>query len=226
MRVIIVRHGEPDYENDCLTPRGHEQAKAVARRLQKEGIEKVYASSMGRAQETASYTAQLLRIQTVETLDFMRELDWGSTDGTPLFANGHPWHVSDELVRKGQNLLDPCWKDTPFFRTNKVTAAVERVAANTDSWLEEFGYRREGLYYRDVRCELSDNQQRTIALFCHGGSSSAMIAHILNLTFPYVCAVMHADFTAITVLKFDSTQNKLCIPTVEIACDARHIKQE
>ena len=33
MRIIFVRHGEPDYENDCLTSTGREQAAACAARL-------------------------------------------------------------------------------------------------------------------------------------------------------------------------------------------------
>ncbi|MBO5987521.1 MAG: histidine phosphatase family protein, partial [Lachnospiraceae bacterium] len=39
MRIIIVRHGEPNYEKDCLTSLGIRQAKAVAKRLADEGIE-------------------------------------------------------------------------------------------------------------------------------------------------------------------------------------------
>ena len=30
MRIIFVRHGEPDYENDCLTETGRRQAAAAA----------------------------------------------------------------------------------------------------------------------------------------------------------------------------------------------------
>ena len=32
MRIVFVRHGEPDYANDCLTALGREQAKAAALR--------------------------------------------------------------------------------------------------------------------------------------------------------------------------------------------------
>ena len=33
MRIIFVRHGEPDYVRDCLTDTGKEQAAAAAERL-------------------------------------------------------------------------------------------------------------------------------------------------------------------------------------------------
>ena len=41
MKIILVRHGHPDYVNDCLTPLGHEQAAKAALRLKNEGIEKI-----------------------------------------------------------------------------------------------------------------------------------------------------------------------------------------
>ena len=33
MRIVFVRHGEPDYARDCLTETGREQAAAAAERL-------------------------------------------------------------------------------------------------------------------------------------------------------------------------------------------------
>ena len=38
MRLLIIRHGDPDYERDCLTERGRVQARAAAERLREEGI--------------------------------------------------------------------------------------------------------------------------------------------------------------------------------------------
>lgn len=39
MRLILVRHGHPNYEIDCLTELGHLQAEAAAERLCSEGID-------------------------------------------------------------------------------------------------------------------------------------------------------------------------------------------
>ncbi len=60
MRLILIRHGDPDYKNDCLTELGKKQAAAVAQRLKDENIDVIYASTVGRATETATYTAELL----------------------------------------------------------------------------------------------------------------------------------------------------------------------
>ena len=37
MRIVFVRHGEPDYEHDCLTETGVRQAEQAAERLKEEG---------------------------------------------------------------------------------------------------------------------------------------------------------------------------------------------
>ena len=41
MRIIFVRHGEPDYIHDCLTDKGRIQALSAAERLREEGISEI-----------------------------------------------------------------------------------------------------------------------------------------------------------------------------------------
>ena len=92
---------------------------------------------------------------------------------------------------------------------------------NADSLLEKWGYKREGLYYRNIR---SNDDQHTIALFSHGGSSTALLSRIFNIPFPYLCATLHIPHTGITILRFDRTPGKLAVPVIELACDGRHIQ--
>lgn len=220
MRIIFVRHGEPDYVHDCLTETGRIQAEACAQRLKAEGIEEIYASPLGRAAETAAALSAVLGLP-VRTLDFMRELHWGSTDGSPLFADGHPWDVVNELARQGWDLTNPAWREHPCFVRNLVTAEVDRVAEKTDEWLRSLGYERSGAYYRCLR---PDNRQMTVALFSHGGSSSAAMGHMLNWTFPYACGLLHLEFTGITVIRLDRTPGSITPPCLELANDGRHIR--
>ena len=49
MRIVFVRHGEPDYANDCLTDAGKVQAAQAAQRLRSEGISEIWSSPFGRA---------------------------------------------------------------------------------------------------------------------------------------------------------------------------------
>ena len=220
MRVIFIRHGEPDYAHDCLTDRGRKQAQAAAKRLKEEGIGEIYSSPLGRAAETAAAAAEALNLP-VKTLDFMQELHWGSTDGKPIPADGHPWDLADMLAAEGWDLTDPAWREHPYFRNNIVTAEADHVARETDRWLYTIGYERHGAYYRCIR---PDNTQKTVALFSHGGSSAAAMGHILNLPFPYACGLFHLEFTGITVIRLDRNPGKQTLPCLELANDGRHIR--
>ena len=112
MRIVFVRHGEPDYTRDCLTEPGKMQAKACAERLRSEGIEEIWSSPLGRAAETAAVTAETLHLP-VRTLDYMRELHWGSINGEPLPSDGHPWELADRLAGEGWDLTDLRWREHP-----------------------------------------------------------------------------------------------------------------
>lgn len=220
MRIIFVRHGEPDYAHDCLTEQGKQQALAAAERLREEGIEEIFTSPLGRAAETAAAAAETLGLP-VKTLDYMRELHWGSVDGMPLPADGHPWDLADMLAAEGRDLTDPAWREHPYFRNNKVTAEADHVARKTDEWLRTLGYERNGAYYRCLR---PDDRQATVALFSHGGSSAAAMGHILNLPFPYACALFHIEFTGITIIRLDRNPGRQALPCLELANDGRHIR--
>ncbi len=219
MRIVFVRHGHPDYVQDCLTKLGHKQAKQVAQRLLEEGISEIYSSPYGRALETASYTAELLS-RDITIVNFMREIKWGSSDGKPVYRDGHPWDTALYAVSQGHSLMDEGWTKEPPFANNIVFEEVDRVRMESDTWMEALGYRREGENYRVI----GDNTDRTIALFSHGGSSSALFSRLLNLPFFYLCRAICPDFTSITVLSLSDEKGVLTTPMIEYANDSRHIK--
>lgn len=231
MRIIFVRHGHPNYELDCLTELGHLHADAAANRLADEGIEAIYSSTCGRALETAGHTARKLGLNIVKC-DFMREISWGSLDAQPLAFHGHPWDTVDHMVANDESILDHDWHENEPFKCNKLVTDVEKIAVATDEWLETLGYKREGKYYRVCNCTTAGykdtdavigNTNRTIAAFGHGGASAAILSHIFNLPFPFVCSVMGPDYTGITVVSFPDDKDCLITPRFEIMNDARHI---
>ena len=58
MRLLFIRHGDPDYASDCLNEIGRNEAKALCalRSSTKMHLGTCYASPLGRAQETAAIT--------------------------------------------------------------------------------------------------------------------------------------------------------------------------
>lgn len=219
MRIIFVRHGHPNYDLDCLTPLGHKHGEAVAERLKNEPIERIFSSTCGRAMETAEHIDKNFCLG-VEGLEFMREIKWGSADGLPVYEDGHPWLNSDYLVEQGKDLLDKEWRMSEQYRNNKVAAAGDKLGEGLDAWLAELGYTREGDYYRVGKVRYG-----TIVLVSHGGASSAALAHLFNLPFPFVCSAICPDYTAVTVVALSEKEGALVAPKFEIVNDARHIAE-
>ncbi len=218
MRLIFVRHGEPDYVHDCLTETGRKQAAAASLRLASEGITRIFSSPNGRARETASYTADRLGLP-VTVLDFMHEIDWGDLSGKPMRNDGHPWSLSDlMLLDEDISLCAADWRNHPYFANNKALRDYDFVTAHFDEFLASLGYRREGNRYLCV----SSNPE-TVALFSHGGSGACALSRCLNLSFPYLCSFLPYDYTSICTLNFADTPGAYVFPRVELFNDARHI---
>ena len=216
MRIVFVRHGDPDYVNDCLTEEGGRQAAAAAERLAKEGISKIYASPCGRAQQTAAYTARRLALP-VTTLDYMHEISWG---GPGIPHDGHPWTLGDVMLAQGFDFQGENWRQHPFFDGNIAVEYCDRIAASFDALLAEHGYRHEGLKFF---CE--SGTEETFAVFSHGGSGACVLAHLLNLPFPYVASVLPYDFTSVIILNFPVNAGAYVFPRVELFNDCAHIRR-
>ena len=220
MRIVFIRHGDPNYDLDCLTELGHKQAKIAAQRLLKEGIEEIYSSPLGRARQTAQAFSEASGIGDIKILDFMQEIRFGR-EGEMYDDKWNPWLVVEDLVKNGKDIQTPDWREYPVFKENLATVDADKIAVEADKWLSSLGYEREGKYYR---CTRQDDKEKTIALFCHGGSSTAFFSRVLNQQFPYMCAVLlHYPHTTISVIKFNKTPGSLCQPIIELLNDARHL---
>ena len=216
MRIVFVRHGEPDYARDCLTQAGRRQAEACAERLMREGISLVYASPCGRAEETASYTASRLGLPIV-TLNYMHEITWG---GPGLPVQGHPWTLSDWLIDEQDfDFRANDWREHEWFMENKALEYYGTISQKIDAFMQDHGYRHEGSRFF---CE--SGSDRTIALFSHGGSGACALAHLLSLPFPYVASVLPYDFTSITILNFPVRNGEYVHPRLELFNDCAHIQ--
>ena len=58
MKLLIIRHAEPDYAHDSLTEKGFREAELLSEKLAQSSITDLYCSPMGRAQRTAKPTAE------------------------------------------------------------------------------------------------------------------------------------------------------------------------
>ena len=217
MILYFVRHGEPDYEHDCLTVNGLRQADGAAARLMNAGITRVYSSPNGRALQTAQPLCDRLGL-SARVLPFLHEISWGG-EGIP--ENGHPWTLGCRMLEEENFTPDgDSWREHPYFKNNIATGYTVSVADAFDGLLGEHGYTRQGARYL-CRAE----KEETVAVFFHGGSGACVLSRLLNLPFPYVCAVLPYDFASVTAVSFPVEPGKPVFPRLTLLNDCAHWKQ-
>ena len=220
MRIIFVRHGNPNYEHDCLTELGHVQAAAVAERLVGEGIERIFSSTCGRAMETAEYTAKRLGLE-VAPCDFIREINWGMKDGTRPYSDGNPWKRATEFIKSDRSGADPLWRDDSLFAETKTPESLDALGKGLDLWLASLGYTREGKCYR-----VKNAKHRTVAIFCHGGAFAAAFSHIFSIPMPFALACVPFAQTGISEIEISGGDGELAIPRLFNGHATSHLSEK
>lgn len=141
MRLILVRHGETQWNNDyriqgvsdiALNDRGERQAKLVAKRLSNEKIAAIYTSPLKRALATASAIAKYHRL-TVATRDGLKELCHGVLEGK----------TAEEAHRDHGPLVDQ-WRQDPV--NIRVPGGESLLELQARAWkvIEEITERHQG----------------------------------------------------------------------------------
>ena len=143
MRIIFIRHGDPDYEHDSLTEKGWREAALLAERVSGWQVTDFYVSPLGRARDTASLSLQKTG-RTARTLPWLREFHAPIND--PARGEGViPWDFYPAFWTKEEGMYDrEGFADTPVMRTGSVKEEFLRVSAGLDSLLADYGYVREG----------------------------------------------------------------------------------
>ncbi len=219
MKIVYVRHGQPDYKTDTLTELGHLHAEAAAERLIPYGITEIYSSPLGRARETAEHAARRLGL-SVEIVDSFRELGWGDVNAEPGAKKLPPWEYVHHFAKIGQSITDPDWTQKEPWCHNKVVARVQAAQEGFDAFMEQQGYRRVGDHYAVTEAATD----KTIAIFGHGGHSTAIFAHLMHLPFPLACQLFRLDFTNISVFHFDTEAGAFTVPRFDMLGNAEHIR--
>ena len=179
MRILIVRHGDPDYEIDGLTEKGKREAELLADKLVKEKMDGIYCSVLGRARLTIKPTLDRLG-RTAEYCEWLREFDYAPVSFPYV---DHPkccWDVLPSFVEERGELYHPTgWREVDFIKGTELCAAYDNVCKELDALLLKEGYRRTGYSYR-----AEAPNHRTIVLVCHFGLSAVLLSHLLNCS-PY-----------------------------------------
>lgn len=198
MRLLFIRHGDPDYENDTLTEKGHIEAKLLSQYIKNYHIDEAFVSPLGRARDTAQYSLDALGM-TGTTLDWLREFP-GQVDPnvsdtvkkayeTALIYDEESgkyktrimWDILPSFFNDHPELFDKeAWRNSPLLEGSDVLPIYDNVIREFDALLARNGYVRDGLTYK-----VEQNNEKTIAFFCHYGLTCVLLSRLWNVA-PFV----------------------------------------
>ncbi|MGN0467378.1 MAG: histidine phosphatase family protein [Acutalibacteraceae bacterium] len=173
MRLIIVRHADPNYAIDSLTRKGRKEAMLLSKRLQKINADFYYCSPLGRAKKTAHYTLKKVG-KKAETLPWLREFEGA------VIENGKKTVCWDRLPADwtaDNAYYGESWYDTELMSGCDVKAKYNAVCKGIDELLKKHGYEHEGKIFRAVR-----SNHDTVVLFCHFGVECVLLSHIIGIS--------------------------------------------
>ena len=179
MRLLIIRHGDPDYAIDGLTERGKVEAELLSRKLVGERIDYSYCSPLGRARLTAEPTL-MKRGEEAEICPWLREFSYVRVD-----AEGNPEHILWDMHPTYMDAHPELysaegWLKSEAIAASDAEAAYGEVCREFDALLLKHGYQRDGANYRAVR-----SNHDTVVLFCHFGVMAVLLSHVWNCS-PYL----------------------------------------
>ena len=197
MKLFLIRHGSPDYKNDTLTQKGHEQACLLAEALLNVPIDTIYVSPRGRAQETAEYTLRRKKQKGI-MLDWLTELSCPFRDRLYPYRMLEPWSMQAvEVFDRSDNFTIRNWhKKIVYGQRMKIVA--ENFYEKFESFMKEQGYELEGFRYK-----LITRKEENIAFFCHAGLIFTLLSHVLHIPLPVVYAQFKCSQASVTTIKMD-----------------------
>ncbi|HHU90958.1 MAG TPA: histidine phosphatase family protein [Clostridiaceae bacterium] len=176
MKLLIIRHADPDYENDSLTEKGRKEAELLSNRISAMDVKEFYVSPLGRARETADFTLNKMN-RTAEVLPWLREFDARIYD-EELGKERICWDLlPQDWTTNNEYYSKDLWHTVPIMEKGNVISEAKKVFEGIDKIIEKNGYVREGNLYRAI-----NPNRDTIVLFCHFGVGCVILSHLLGIS--------------------------------------------
>ena len=232
MKLLIIRHGDPDYSIDSLTPNGKKEAEALANYLASKRIDDCYVSPLGRAQDTAAYTLRKIG-KTAETLPWLTEFpaavrfrespELFRAMPTPWDEEAQPfriaWDILPSYLYPHEEYLDKLdWRTSEVAKFSDLEEVYDGVANGLDALLAKYGYERNGNLYH-----VTKSSDKVVALFCHFGVESVMLSHLLGIS-PF--AIWHGFMalpSSVTVVNTEEREQGVACFRVSQFGDLSHL---
>ena len=243
MKLIFIRHAEPDYEHDLLTEKGYREAEILGCRVAGWDVTDFYCSPLGRAKETAKPALKLLRREAV-TFDWLREFDAPITNYEDPTRRRIPWDFRPYYLKEHPELFSSeRWSESPLMKSGKVKEAYDWVCEGFDRLLKAYGYERDGVIYQSpknvlpsdhfmeyngttIACmEKACTDETTLVFFCHLGVMMLLVSHLLNTSPVTLWQGMFIPPASITVLSSEERNVGEAYFRCQVVGDTSHLRE-
>ena len=227
MIFYYIRHGDPIYNPDSLTPFGVCQAEALSKRLALYGLDKIYSSTSNRAIMTAKPTCELLKIEP-ELLDFANEgYVWQEFTIEEEDGSGNTWLFQNESVIELFNSkeirdLGDRWFEHDKFKGRNYEKGINRIYNESDKLFESLGYKHERYTGKYKVCKPNDKR---VALFAHQGFGLVFLSCLLDIPFPIFSTHFDMCTSGLTVIDFKE-KNGYSTPKILTLSSDAHLYNE
>ena len=199
MRIIIIRHAEPDYEHNTITPRGFKEADALADRLVNEKIDYIYVSPLGRAKDTIKEYLNRTNKKAVE-------MNWLQEFCYPYKINGElryiPWDFKVKETSEIEGFYDYSkFLESTIFKNTEVEKMYKIVCDEFDNLLTKHGYKRKDNYY-----EVTNSNKDTLVFVCHLGLESVLLSRLINIPFNVIAQHFSPSPSSVSILYTEERQ--------------------
>lgn len=217
MRLLIIRHGDPDYSIDSLTEKGWKEAKYLSERLEKLKVKEFYVSPMGRAKDTASFTLEKMGRTAVEC-NWLREF---APDGyfDEVRHKRVPWDwLPQDWTQEERFYQYDHWAEPESFAKASIKEEYDWVIKNFDRLLAEHGYVRENHYYRVEKAN-----EDTLVFFCHFGLGCVLISHLIGVSPMVLWHGLCAAPTSVTTIMTEERRKGIASFRMSAYGDTSHL---
>jgi broad specificity phosphatase PhoE len=216
MHLYLIRHADPDYDRDTLTPQGFREAEALATRLDAHGLTHLYSSTAPRALLTAQAFTRLRPMEIARHAWLLEPAGLTIEQGGRSYSL---WDTYGETIRDGGRPLTlETWDQRAPFSTDKVREMWKDFRNRADGLLAMHGYARSGGRYRIERA----NRER-VAVFAHNGTILLFLAHLLELPLSLVYCGFYAWPSSVTTIFFEEHSETWAVPRALQVADLSHL---
>ncbi|MBQ2655991.1 MAG: histidine phosphatase family protein [Erysipelotrichaceae bacterium] len=218
MKIVFIRHGDPNYELDALTEKGILEAKALIPRVEKMNADYYYVSPLGRARQTAQIAMERID-KEAEVKDWLKEFP--AVVEHICEPNPGPqcwdWMPSDWAKEPSFYDIDHFF-DHPVMANGHVKEIYEDVLRHFDALLKKHGYAKNGKTF-----DVLNGNHDTLCFFCHFGIECVLLSYLINVSPMILWHGFVAAPSSVTIVNTEERQKGIASFRISHFGDTSHL---